>query len=113
MGPVSADLLPREAEDLRIWAAGQTVGHLVVQDVVASLDEDVNGQLAVFLDVVLPPPQQGEPTWNVTDVLRLHEVIDAKARELGLDRPWHVRLFAEGDVEADVDDEGSADPDGE
>lgn len=109
---MSADLLPREVEDLRSWTSGQTVGDLVVREAVASLDEDVNGQLAVFLDVIVPLPPQGEPTWNVDDVLRLHEVIDDKARELGLDRPWHVRLSAEGDVEADVDDEGSADPDG-
>lgn len=106
---MSADLLPREAEDLRDWTTAQVVGSLVVRSAEASLDEDVNGQLAVFLDVVLPPPPEGEPTWNVNDVLGLHELIDAKAREVGLDRPWHVRLFAEGDDEADLDDD-SDDP---
>ena len=101
---VTADLLPAEAEDLRRWTASQQVGSLAVIDARAHLEEDAQGELAVFVDVVLPGPDPDAGTWPIDDVLNLHDAIDQKARNLGLTMPWHVRLTAEDDVEPDRED---------
>ena len=101
---MTADLLPVQAEDLRRWTTKQQVGSLSVIDARARLEEDAQGDVAVFIDVVLPGPDPDAGTWPVDDVLNLHDVIDRKAQELGLTMPWHVRLLAENDVEPDPEE---------
>ena len=89
-----------QAAELARWAVGQQVGSIAVLDATGTVDEDVNGRAAVFVDLTLTDPLPSEETWPIDDILALHRVVDARAREMRIDW-WHVRLQAVGDPPAE------------
>lgn len=93
--------VPEVAQELRRWVEETPFGTLRPLAVSAALDEDVAGQVAVFLDVTLPAPDPRTGTWPIEQVLALHESVDARAKELGLELPWYVRLLPPASEEDD------------
>ena len=101
---MSSDVLSEEAERLRAWIADLRVGTLAVQSASVHAGDDASGDTAIFVDLVLPSPSLEAGTWPIDDVLSLHDLIDREAKALGLQHPWHVRLYPDQDLEPDPDE---------
>jgi hypothetical protein len=101
---VAVDVLEEKGRELGRRLVGQVVGSLRVLDVDVTVDTDVSEAPAIFLDLTLPDPPTGSPTWPIDDVLALHDKVDVIAGEMHLDGPWYVRLRPEHEEEVDAED---------
>ncbi len=99
--PESVD---ESAKRLGDWVRGQEIGRLRVLAVEPRIDEDAEGNPAIFLDLTLSDPPVGEETWPLDDILELQRRIDDQANELGLTLPWHVTLQKESPEELETDE---------
>ena len=80
------------------------VGSIRVVEVQPRIDEDAEGNRAVFLDLTLSDPPEGEETWPVDDILELYREIDEEATELELTLPWYVTLQKQTPEEQETDE---------
>lgn len=96
---MKSDTIPEAAKRLRDWVLEtRHYGSLEVVDVEMSLDIDVNRELAVFFDLMVPVPD-GAETWPTDDAHALFSAVNEKARELDLGLPWYVQFRPSGDQE--------------
>jgi hypothetical protein len=91
-------------DKFRKRVSGLAAGGLRVQDVDFRVDEDSEGNDALFVDVVLPDPA-GE-TWPIDDVLELHRLIDDAAIDVRVPIRWIVMPRQETREDYDPADTG-------
>lgn len=103
----AATAVEHPEEALREWLARETFGSLHALDVRVTRDLDADEREAWFFDVVLPNPGEGEDTWPVEDINRVHLATRDKALELGLDWPWYVRFRPQTEGASEEPDDAS------
>lgn len=97
-------VLPPAAEDVRGWLleGRANTGQVRVVDVALAWDEDPVGEPLLLFLVTLDDPR--DETWPVEEVVEFHRRLDEKAKELGLEPAWHVRLESQTQDEFDPSD---------
>jgi hypothetical protein len=101
---MQSDLLPHEAIAWRDIARGRVSGTVRVEQADVHLEVDASNELAVFLELTLSNPPEGEETWPVADVIDLIEALSAEAVRLGLDLPWRFRFWPVDEEPLDEDE---------
>jgi hypothetical protein len=106
---MQTDLLPREAIAWRDIARGQVSGTIRVEQADVHLDVDASDEVAVFLELTLSNPPDGEETWPAGDLTSLLVALSADARRLELRLPWRFRFWPVD--QEPLDEEEAADDD--
>jgi hypothetical protein len=87
------------AELLKSTLQGGHFGTAVVQSVSWLVDDDADGDEAVYFTVTLSNPEGGAPTWPQSDLLALRRKVYEEAATEGLPGPVYVTLKPESEEE--------------
>lgn len=88
------DTITPEAAALAARVVGLRCGSIEVLAVRCSFDVDVVGRWALFVDLTVTNPPDGEPTWDLDDVLDLRRRVGAIATEVYDPEGWFVWVHA-------------------
>lgn len=98
------EVMARDGALLADWAKTLRVGSIQVVDATATIGVDVNGQEAVFLELVLADP--ADETWPIEDVLELRRLVNERARVDLHAEAWHIGLQPVSDDAVEDEDTG-------